>query len=191
MYTQYISKYSQVLQELAELKRLAPKFTEFLEVCCVLFYLVQQLIFHMILFQSCSRQKAVGGQDISAYLIRPVQRIPRYVLLLKELVKHTDSGTPPFIIYFASRHFYAFPQYLTEHRDYANLMKAWDQIRGVAAYVETKSLEAKNITKVLEIQSRLIGKFEVRTMKTLACPRHSDPSLISTESGPTDTQVCV
>lgn len=48
-----------------------------------------------------------------------------------------------------------------DHKDYAALMKAWDIIKGVASYVESKTEEAKNITKVLEIQSRLQGKFEV------------------------------
>ena len=61
VYTQYISKYSQVLQELAELKRLAPKFTEFLEVCCELFYSIYSNNLYLLSFpelfstKSCRR----------------------------------------------------------------------------------------------------------------------------------------
>ena len=37
---------------------------------------------------------AAGGMDLMALLIQPVQRIPRYELLLKELQRHTGAGAP-------------------------------------------------------------------------------------------------
>eukprot|EP01052_Picozoa_sp_SAG31_P030561 SAG31_NODE_3145_length_4621_cov_2.448695_2_plen_58_part_00 len=33
-----------------------------------------------------------NGQSIAALLITPIQRIPRYVMLLNELKKYTTSG---------------------------------------------------------------------------------------------------
>uniref|UniRef100_A0A7S4DVG1 DH domain-containing protein n=1 Tax=Lotharella globosa TaxID=91324 RepID=A0A7S4DVG1_9EUKA len=41
-------------------------------------------------------QDANGGMGISSYLIMPIQRVPRYVLLIKELVKHTDQEHPEY-----------------------------------------------------------------------------------------------
>uniref|UniRef100_A0A7S2TI50 DH domain-containing protein n=1 Tax=Lotharella oceanica TaxID=641309 RepID=A0A7S2TI50_9EUKA len=41
-------------------------------------------------------QDANGGMGISSYLIMPIQRVPRYVLLIKELVKHTDKEHPEY-----------------------------------------------------------------------------------------------
>jgi hypothetical protein len=37
-----------------------------------------------------------GGQNLMSYMIMPVQRIPRYELLFKELKKHTDSSDQDF-----------------------------------------------------------------------------------------------
>jgi FYVE/RhoGEF/PH domain-containing protein 5/6 len=39
-------------------------------------------------------KKNSGGLDLDSLLITPVQRIPRYKLLLKELVKHTSDSHP-------------------------------------------------------------------------------------------------
>jgi len=51
-----------------------------------------------------------GGLGISSYLIMPIQRVPRYVLLINELVKHTDP----------------------EHPEYASLQKALRSIQKIA-----------------------------------------------------------
>ena len=32
--------------------------------------------------------------DIESYLVKPVQRLPKYVLLLRDLLKHTDLDHP-------------------------------------------------------------------------------------------------
>mmetsp|Transcript_4210 Transcript_4210/g.7686 ORF Transcript_4210/g.7686 Transcript_4210/m.7686 type:complete len:493 (+) Transcript_4210:228-1706(+) len=42
------------------------------------------------------QQELCGGLSVSAYLIMPIQRVPRYVLLIKELVKYTDSTHPEY-----------------------------------------------------------------------------------------------
>lgn len=43
-------------------------------------------------------QSCCEGLDVGAYLLTPIQRIPRYVLLLKQLVKSTDNAHPDFIL---------------------------------------------------------------------------------------------
>ncbi|KAL6070964.1 RhoGEF domain containing protein [Balamuthia mandrillaris] len=117
-YTQYVSKYHKAMEEITEMKKSSLALRDFLEECC--------------------RQPKVGGKDLASFLIQPVQRIPRYRLLLKDLLKHTEK----------------------DHKDYSSLLAASVQITEVAEYVEKKSTEAENITKVLEIQSKLFGKFE-------------------------------
>ena len=39
-------------------------------------------------------RSALHEMDMESYLIMPVQRVPRYVLLLKELVRSTPSDDP-------------------------------------------------------------------------------------------------
>lgn len=43
-------------------------------------------------------QGCCEGLDVGAYLLTPIQRIPRYVLLLKQLVRCTDDAHPDFIL---------------------------------------------------------------------------------------------
>jgi hypothetical protein len=47
------------------------------------------------------------------------------------------------------------------HKDYSSLQQASSQIEQVASYLDGKSKEAERIAKVLDIQSRLHGAFEV------------------------------
>ena len=44
--------------------------------------------------RACEHQEACHGLDLRAYLIQPVQRVPRYRLLLIELLKHTRESHP-------------------------------------------------------------------------------------------------
>lgn len=53
-----------------------------------------------------------GGRTLSDFLIQPVQRIPRYNLLLSDLLKRTEST----------------------HPDYANLQQALANMQSVASY---------------------------------------------------------
>jgi len=51
--------------------------------------------FHTFL-EECSRLPESNYLDLESLLIEPIQRIPRYELLLKELVKHTPKGHPDY-----------------------------------------------------------------------------------------------
>lgn len=44
--------------------------------------------------QSCSSNSECEGLDLPAFLLTPIQRLPRYVLLLRQLSKYTDAGHP-------------------------------------------------------------------------------------------------
>jgi len=76
--------------------------------------------------------------NLLGYLIMPIQRIPRYVLLLADLLKHT----PPY------------------HPDYKNLQDAVAKIQGVAKYINEKKREDENSKKLFAIAKSIDGTFD-------------------------------
>ena len=44
--------------------------------------------------RACMDSPSCGGLDLCAFLLTPIQRLPRYLLLLKELMKYTDFSHP-------------------------------------------------------------------------------------------------
>eukprot|EP01133_Synstelium_polycarpum_P011899 gene11899-13864_t len=75
-------------------------------------------------------QDSVNGLDLYSYLIMPIQRIPRYLLLLKEVVKYTPNT----------------------HRDYSLLLQAKESIRLVADHVNESKMMFDNTRKIAAIQ---------------------------------------
>ena len=73
-----------------------------------------------------------------AYLIMPIQRIPRYVMLLSDLLKHTDPS----------------------HPDYKQLEQAVTKVEGVARYINEKKREDENMKRLLVINKSIEGTFE-------------------------------
>lgn len=57
-----------------------------------------------------SESKEFRFLDFESFIVKPIQRLPKYVLLLKDLLKHTDES----------------------HPDYLNIKKASDQYSEVA-----------------------------------------------------------
>lgn len=72
-------------------------------------------------------------RGLEDYLIRPIQRIPRYSLLLKDMISHTWQT----------------------HPDYPQLVKAFELINQVAEFMNDKKKEAENMMKLAEIQEKL------------------------------------
>eukprot|EP01102_Stenamoeba_stenopodia_P004102 TRINITY_DN1427_c0_g1_i3.p1 TRINITY_DN1427_c0_g1~~TRINITY_DN1427_c0_g1_i3.p1 ORF type:complete len:634 (-),score=150.70 TRINITY_DN1427_c0_g1_i3:88-1989(-) len=79
-----------------------------------------------------------GAMTIQSFLIMPIQRIPRYVLLLEDLLKNT-------------------PQH---HRDYTQLSTTQSKMKEIAIKLNEAKRDAENLTQVMNIQMRLVGKFE-------------------------------
>lgn len=73
--------------------------------------------------------------DIPGYLIMPVQRVPRYFMLLERLLKNTWK----------------------DHQDYADLEKSVDGLQAVAIYLNDKKRAFENIRGVLQFQSNVLG----------------------------------
>eukprot|EP00026_Physarum_polycephalum_P004104 Phypoly_transcript_04121.p1 GENE.Phypoly_transcript_04121~~Phypoly_transcript_04121.p1 ORF type:complete len:678 (+),score=110.34 Phypoly_transcript_04121:137-2170(+) len=82
--------------------------------------------------------------DLPSLLIMPVQRIPRYKLLLIELLKRTDPVEP----------------------DFGDLNVALGKVSEVADHINNVIKERQNIEKLLSIQKKLTG-----TVPPIAIPR--------------------
>jgi hypothetical protein len=87
------------------------------------------------LLMQCRSRPECENLEISSFLILPVQRIPRYVLLLQDLFKSTPES----------------------HGDYQNLKKALEKMQSVAEYVNEKKREAENLNNTLLIWGKLSG----------------------------------
>eukprot|EP01091_Cochliopodium_minus_P007171 TRINITY_DN17093_c0_g1_i1.p1 TRINITY_DN17093_c0_g1~~TRINITY_DN17093_c0_g1_i1.p1 ORF type:complete len:491 (-),score=108.24 TRINITY_DN17093_c0_g1_i1:16-1488(-) len=77
--------------------------------------------------------------DFTSYAITPIQRIPRYEMLLKELLKETSP----------------------EHTDYPFLTKSLEEIKIVANFVNQAITKSKNMLKLLDIVNLFITKIEL------------------------------
>eukprot|EP01125_Pyxidicula_operculata_P010650 TRINITY_DN3505_c2_g1_i3.p1 TRINITY_DN3505_c2_g1~~TRINITY_DN3505_c2_g1_i3.p1 ORF type:complete len:867 (+),score=220.21 TRINITY_DN3505_c2_g1_i3:235-2835(+) len=81
------------------------------------------------------QQKTGRGLDLSSLLITPIQRVPRYELLLQQLLKHTTEY----------------------HADYKNLVNAKDRIQQTNKYINVKKQEQDNRIKLFELQESIVS----------------------------------
>ncbi|XP_069949902.1 uncharacterized protein [Cherax quadricarinatus] len=76
LYTAYVNDFPEVLKTFHKLCRTSQPFTKFIK--------------------GCLEQPACGGLDLGAFLLTPVQRVPRYILLMKQLLKYTEPQHPDY-----------------------------------------------------------------------------------------------
>jgi len=79
---------------------------------------------------------------IESLLITPIQRIPRYELLLKEMLKNSNLGKS----------------------DQENLIKARDKVHEVAGKLNERQREFENLTRLSYIASRIHGRDDLRKL---------------------------
>eukprot|EP01114_Cavostelium_apophysatum_P013574 TRINITY_DN3318_c0_g1_i2.p1 TRINITY_DN3318_c0_g1~~TRINITY_DN3318_c0_g1_i2.p1 ORF type:complete len:1052 (+),score=404.56 TRINITY_DN3318_c0_g1_i2:1533-4688(+) len=113
VYTIYVNNYDKAVVAINKLKKSTP-FGAFLEK---------------------TKQIDPEHREVFDYLILAVQRIPRYKLLLEDLVKHT----PP------------------EHIDFNNLVNAFEKMKTIAESINEKKREAESVARVVEVQNMMIG----------------------------------
>jgi len=77
-----------------------------------------------------------AGLDLPSFLIMPVQRIPRYSLLLADLIKNTPDT----------------------HPDHKNLVQALEKTKSLAATINETQREMERSSALLSIQSRFKGE---------------------------------
>jgi len=77
----------------------------------------------------------LNGLTLRDFLVKPVQRICRYPLLIEQLIRYTRNS----------------------HVDYSQLTAALAKMEAIAKYVNEAKRHEENITKVVEIQQMLTG----------------------------------
>ena len=113
VYPKYINQYDEAMNLLRTLTESKSKFAKFLE--------------------KQSTIEECNNLCLQDFLIAPVQRIPRYRLLLRDLIKVTPE----------------------EHVDFKNLNKSLDLIMEIATFVNEQKREAENEKKVNTLQEIL------------------------------------
>eukprot|EP01119_Soliformovum_irregulare_P018342 TRINITY_DN5601_c0_g1_i1.p1 TRINITY_DN5601_c0_g1~~TRINITY_DN5601_c0_g1_i1.p1 ORF type:complete len:1329 (-),score=307.49 TRINITY_DN5601_c0_g1_i1:26-4012(-) len=116
VYAHYICKDFPRAQAVYDAKKFSKRFAEFIS--------------------ECKQNSVTGAHDMPALLVLPVQRIPRYSLLLSDLVKHTWTG----------------------HQDYHNLTAALEKMQAVAVSINEIKRDSEKISKQLQVQSIFDGK---------------------------------
>ncbi|KAG4085729.1 hypothetical protein H8356DRAFT_1738822 [Neocallimastix lanati (nom. inval.)] len=76
---------------------------------------------------------------LESFLIKPVQRICKYPLLLREIIKCTDES----------------------HKDYENIIKAYEKLEVVVTVVNGASKEAEAVYNLIALQSRFTPKISI------------------------------
>eukprot|EP01087_Luapelamoeba_hula_P011918 TRINITY_DN3304_c0_g1_i2.p1 TRINITY_DN3304_c0_g1~~TRINITY_DN3304_c0_g1_i2.p1 ORF type:complete len:521 (-),score=109.35 TRINITY_DN3304_c0_g1_i2:32-1594(-) len=115
MYTQYCSTQDTSMRTLSQVEKKNKAFAQFLD--------------------DCMSNPISRGLSINAFLIKPVQRICKYPLLLRELMKYTPE----------------------DHQDYADIQAAFDKVSEVVEFVNKKRAEAEGLQTLLEIQRQVGG----------------------------------
>eukprot|EP00029_Vermamoeba_vermiformis_P007734 TRINITY_DN342_c0_g1_i1.p1 TRINITY_DN342_c0_g1~~TRINITY_DN342_c0_g1_i1.p1 ORF type:complete len:1124 (-),score=402.12 TRINITY_DN342_c0_g1_i1:1319-4690(-) len=111
MYNEYSSAYQTALNMYNQLRKDNPLFVKELETC----------------------RKSSGSQlTLEDLIIMPVQRIPRYKLLLEDFLKNTDKA----------------------HIDYVNLSAALSKVNEVAAFINESVRKSDNAKKMMGMSSK-------------------------------------
>ncbi|CAG8587090.1 1167_t:CDS:2, partial [Acaulospora colombiana] len=119
MYSIYVKNFNSALAVIDDQLRENPQFSEF--------------------FRNVIKTGQCKGLTLQAYLIMPVQRIPKYKMLLENLLRKTTET----------------------HPDYLNLKKAYQVIENVATFVNETIRQHEMFITMLEIQKSLAGFDEV------------------------------
>ena len=85
--------------------------------------------------EECSKDPRVGGQTLPSFLIMPIQRVPRYSMLLSETLKRTTE----------------------DHADHGPLERALALIKEAATFNNEMIRARENREKIQEVEARWSG----------------------------------
>jgi len=141
LYSEYVNNYSHAIDVLGKLRAQIPAFSDFMN----------------------EADKENVNLKLVSVLIFPIQRIPRYILLIQDLLKHTSL----------------------DHPDYHNLEEALASMNKTGKLINESKREAENTSKLAEINQSLKGKhpsfqkagryFVCETAVTLVQPGNKTP----------------
>jgi len=84
---------------------------------------------------NCEQDPRCHGLLLNAFLIKPIQRICKYPLLLQDILQHTPPG----------------------HNDYRNLEESVTQIKAILGIINDRKREGEATSKMLAINDKLEG----------------------------------
>lgn len=123
VYVKYINNYKSAIETLNRCKEEDPAMAKFIA--------------------ECEAKKECGYMDLSSFLIQPVQRIPRYVLLLSQLLRKTTAGT----------------------KVHAELYRAVEKMRQATHHLNEQKRDAENAEYVAKLCSALVMPNSVQRQK--------------------------
>eukprot|EP00467_Chlorarachnion_reptans_P025977 CAMPEP_0114506758 /NCGR_PEP_ID=MMETSP0109-20121206/11605_1 /TAXON_ID=29199 /ORGANISM="Chlorarachnion reptans, Strain CCCM449" /LENGTH=478 /DNA_ID=CAMNT_0001685381 /DNA_START=255 /DNA_END=1691 /DNA_ORIENTATION=- len=172
MYTQYLNGYDRALDTIYEQRKKNRRFEKFLQ---------KQR-------KGDSKEKRVWKyMDITSYLIMPVQRIPRYELLLKEIIKNTPANDPELqclnqalgMVRDAAKHN---NQEMKSYQDVENIVKIQSMLQGDLKGEIIKPYRA--LVHVCEGEVTTLSSAETESVAGQSCaPNTGSSSLSSLGSG--------
>ncbi|KAF9976419.1 hypothetical protein BGZ73_008621 [Actinomortierella ambigua] len=115
MYSSYVRTYASALTHINDCMKTNDRFAEFVK--------------------TRNRRPECKNLDFQSFLMKPVQRIPRYRMLLESLLRHTPS----------------------HHPDYQNLKQAYGALEHTAMFVNETIRQHEMFQEMLDIQRRLSG----------------------------------
>lgn len=86
---------------------------------------------------------ATGGLDLMSYLIMPIQRIPRYRMLIAEVLKYTPINYP----------------------DRTQLEEALERVKKVAAFVNENKRMVEQSVRLLRVSKEIVGQLPEQLMQ--------------------------
>ncbi|KAF9407206.1 hypothetical protein BGZ94_002797, partial [Podila epigama] len=119
MYSNYVKTYTSALTHINDCMNRSDRFADFVK--------------------STSRRPECKNLDFQAYLMLPVQRIPRYRMLLEGLLRHTPK----------------------DHPDYPNLQTAFKSMEQTANFVNETIRQHEMFVEMLDLQSKITGLNEL------------------------------
>jgi len=138
MYTTYVNNYDAATKLLVSVDKDKSKFHKFLQ----------------------EQQANLNGQSLTSFLIMPVQRVPRYILLVQELLKHTQP----------------------DHPDYENLQNSLKKLQQIGSTINNDVKKQENLDKIAALQAQFTenpgfvepGRIFIREGKLKKVCRKSD-----------------
>eukprot|EP01103_Thecamoeba_quadrilineata_P016782 TRINITY_DN5718_c0_g1_i2.p1 TRINITY_DN5718_c0_g1~~TRINITY_DN5718_c0_g1_i2.p1 ORF type:complete len:446 (-),score=73.67 TRINITY_DN5718_c0_g1_i2:173-1510(-) len=89
-----------------------------------------------LILKDAQAKEQCRGKNLPAFMIIPIQRVPRYVMLLQDFVKNTKETD----------------------LDYTNLVNALEQIKKMATAINSRKREAENLNEVVRVHYSLVSK---------------------------------
>ncbi|KAG0004285.1 hypothetical protein BGZ79_009775 [Entomortierella chlamydospora] len=118
MYSNYVKAFESALTHVNECMKSSDRFTEFLK--------------------TTARRPECKNLDFQAYFMLPIQRIPRYKLLLESLLRHTPSN----------------------HPDHRKLQIAFESMEQTAGFVNETIRQHEMFGEMINLQSKITGMSE-------------------------------